>query len=124
MTFFERLKTLANDGGNVNVINEIFKYNDMSFDCMTTDAIRNMKLNDDLINDVFNNFSFKYLSRKSSHMIIVKNVINTFFNKDIIKRETDISKHCSYYIDDVDKDMFYNSRYLKHFAYCLPRPSA
>ncbi len=52
-------------------------------------------------------------------MIIIKNVINTFFNRDIIKSESDDNRNCVYYIDDVDKDMFYNSRYLNHVAYCV-----
>ena len=74
---------------------KIAAFND--FDLFPTD-ITKVKLNDELLDQIFKEFSFKKLSRTSSTNKLLKEVYNLFFKHSIVCSSVDKNRHVSYSI--------------------------
>ena len=68
--------------------------------------VKKTKLNPEIIDLIFKNFVFNYISKSSSPHKIVKEIYNTFFGKFIITTKTE-NKHITYLIDN-DLKMLYD----------------
>ena len=68
-----------------NLYNKISEFNkwDSIFPC--DDQLNKVKLNDELIDRIFNEYHFKDLKKNSTAKCIVRNIYNAFFNKNVIK---------------------------------------
>ena len=62
--------------------------------------VKKTKLDDDILTDVFKQFSFKYINKTSSHKLILKEIYNTYFNKFIITTKPDEKKHLEYMVNE------------------------
>lgn len=93
--FFERMNIILND--DHHIFRKIQDFNQLPT-CFPID-IKKTKLNDNILDDIFNNFSFRTITKNSDTKKILKEIYNTYFSKNIIKTET-INKHASYIIDE------------------------
>jgi len=87
--FFKRLVTILQD--EKNIFNEIAVFN--KFDKLFPVDVKKTKLNDELKQRIFNEFSFKYISTGSSTPKIIKEIYNTYFGKHIVKSRYDDVKN-------------------------------
>jgi len=73
------------------IFNQIFEFNKLPhlfpFDVKAT------KLNPDITDNIFKEFSFKFINKKSASTKIFKEIYNTFFGKEIIKTNIDENKN-------------------------------
>ena len=114
--FFERLRLLLLDEDKQNIINQILQFNDLTILELSNfinngpktykNTQKNIKLNVSLIDKIFNSFHFSTITKTTTEKIIFKNVINTYFNTDVIKSETDTAKHTRNYIDEQYENFF------------------
>jgi hypothetical protein len=74
---------------------KIAKFND--FELFPSD-ITKVKLNDELLDQIFKEFSFKKLSKSSSTKILLKEVYNLFFKHTIVCSTVDKNRNVSYFI--------------------------
>ena len=77
---------------------------------------KKIKLPDVLLDMIFENFHFKYISKKSSTVMIIKTIYNTFFNKHIIDIEYQGNRHNlpNFKISEEAIDLFkFMSQYLR-----------
>ena len=127
--FFKRIKELIIEPNNIynkiktfNKWDSIFpsdkQINDVKLINWECKSINNQKFkaiqNSELIDQIFNEYYFKDLTKKSHHSNITKNIYNNFFGKHIIKSFYDDNKHCKLYIDDGAHDMLdFGSTHLK-----------
>ena len=102
--FFKKLSELFLD--KKNVFNKISELN--SIDTIFPINIKNVILNDEIKHQIFNEFSFKYISRKSSNCTILKEIYNTYFCKHIIKTEYYQNSKCLTYEMDEDINKYYD----------------
>lgn len=83
--------------------------------------ITKIKLNESILNDIFTQFTFKYITAKSSPAKILKEIFNTFFMKQIIKSKytTESQKNVEYKIDSDYYNYLYDfaNDYMKYQIY-------
>ena len=96
----------------------LFKYNDnLIFDKIknfnkwdtifpSDKQLNKVKLNDELIDEIFKLFHFIRLVKTSHPNIIIKNIYNAFFGKNIITAQHKDGKHSTNIISDNVRDMF------------------
>lgn len=113
--FFKRVKELIIEPENI--YNKIKEFNKWDSIFPSDVQINKAKLNNELIDQVFNEYYFKDLTKKSYHSNIIKNIYNNFFGKHIIKSFYDNQKHCKLYIDDLVHDMYdFGKTHLKIYV--------
>jgi hypothetical protein len=105
--FFEVLKDLKTDENNI--LKKIKDYNNWEYIIPHDNELSNVKLSDELVNEIFDKFHFKNLTKKSSKKEIIKNIFNTYFNKKIILSRKIDTNHYESYIDE-------NVRLLFHYG--------
>jgi hypothetical protein len=104
ITFFNKIKNIYYDDNNVfDKIKNISKWTSIFPE---NELIKKVKLDDDIINQIFNEFHFKSLNKSSNQNYIIKNLYNAYFNKNIIKSEIDDHKHSILSIDDKIRKMY------------------
>jgi hypothetical protein len=83
--FFEQLKSvfLKSD----NIFNQIMKFNNM--DTIFPSDIKKTKINTKILDQIFTEFSFKFITKTSSTCKILKEIYNIYFGKRIIKTQYD-----------------------------------
>ena len=96
--FFTQVKKLLIEPNNL--FNKIKDFNKWSSIFPSDDQMNNIKLNDELIEQVFKEYHFKDLNKKSKATNLVKNIYNNYFEKTVIKSEADKNKHCKLSIND------------------------
>lgn len=100
--FFKRLSViLLNKGDGVykeNLFNEIAKFN--NFTRLFPTDVKKVKLNDELKQRIFKEFSFKFITASSSTTKIIKEIYNTYFGKNIITSFYGEDRHVGYNIDE------------------------
>jgi len=117
--FSKKLKELIIEPDNI--YNKIKTFNKWESIFPSDIQINKVKLNNDLIDQIFKEYYFKDLTKKSYHSNITKNIYNNFFGKHIIKSFYDDQKHCKLYIDDGAHDMLdFGNTHLK--IYTKPAP--
>lgn len=70
------------------------------------DIPKKVVLSTELINQIFKEFTFKYLKPSSSHMLILKEIYNTYFGVTVIKSHTDNEE-----VETADKKTSHNMKY-------------
>jgi hypothetical protein len=81
---------------------------------------KKIKLHDALLYLIFDSFHFKYISKKSSTIMIIKTIYNTFFNKHIIDIQYEGNNHKLpvFKINEECIDLFnFMCQYLKRTHY-------
>ena len=68
--------------------------------------VKKIKLNDEIIDEIFTEFKFKYITKKSNSNKILKEIYNTYFEKSIINTKKDESRNIDYLIDEKYFDLF------------------
>jgi hypothetical protein len=63
----------------------------------------------------FNKFSFRYLSRESSHRLIAREVFNSFFGMEVVKTERDKGRHTTQF--SIDPKFVTMYEFHKQFLY-------
>lgn len=95
-----------------NVFNAIARHNNLT-QLFPTDILKT-KLTDELIDDIFKEFSFKFVSKKSSSQKIVKEIYNMYFGKHLIRTEyTSDSNNVATYV--VDENVYKYYEFVKKF---------
>ena len=108
-TFIKKYTYILED--EENIFNKIKKFNvwgnvfDIDF--------RKSKLNDDLKDEIFNQFAFKYVGKQSNVMKILKEIYNAYFGRFIIETSVDANKNISYKMD-IDTYKFIGEFIKKH----------
>jgi hypothetical protein len=98
---FKRFKTILKDDSNL--FNKIARYNNFREDQIIPESESQLKLNDELITEIFNEVKFRYLRPTSSHKMICKNLYNIYFGKTVISNDRDADK-------DEIKDALYKTQ--------------
>lgn len=100
--FFKRLSQLL-----LNENNLFYKISELNnYKHLFPVEIKKIKLNDDIKENIFNEFSFKYVSKNSSNIKIAKEIYNTYFSSHIVNQKTDDNKNVFYTIDENVYDYF------------------
>jgi hypothetical protein len=94
--FIRRLKTVITDEDNI--FNEIAKNNEYTKIFPT--EVKKLKLNEELRERIFKEFSFKFITKMSASSKITKEIYNLYFNKTIVNTEYDKNKHAIYSVDE------------------------
>jgi hypothetical protein len=102
--FFTKMSEIIQDDNNI--FNKVRDFNSWSSIIPTDEELKKAKLNEDLVDRIFENFFFKDLTKCSTHKNIIKNMYNTNLGKIIIKSKCDKSKNYELYIDDEIREMF------------------
>lgn len=90
--FFKRLTAvLQNDN---HIFNKIAKLN--NYKSLFPVEFKKIKLNDEIKAEIFEEFSFKYVSSNSTATKICKEIYNTFFKPNLITTKTDEAKNITY----------------------------
>lgn len=95
--FFEQLKNVFfNDN---HIFNKIMKHNKIS--TIFPLDVKKIKLNTEILDQIFTEFSFKFITKTSSTYKILKEIYNVYFGKQIIKTEYDNkeNQNIQYFID-------------------------
>lgn len=101
--FFKRLSSILTDKDHI--FNQIAEFN--KFKHLFPTEVKKTKLNDEIKQRIFKEFSFKYVSSSSAVSKIVKEIYNTYFGKNIIKIEYyENSKDITYYVDEAVYDYY------------------
>lgn len=107
--FVDRLKYLFSVGNTLFHQIQALNKNKTIF----PNEIKKTKLNDDILDLIFKQFSFKFISRGSSTNKIIKEIYNTYFGCFIVNTEYDNNKHVSYTVaNDFYKFYDFASKYL------------
>lgn len=64
--------------------------------------IKKVKLNPEILDQIFTEFSFKFITKTSSNYKILKEIYNVYFRKHIVKTMYDNTEnqHINYFIDE------------------------
>jgi len=92
--FFSKNSILINNPNNIfNAIKELNCNNGIF-----PDNIKTTILNDKILDDIFNQFNFKFITRKSAPTKILKEIFNTFYMKNIVETNytTDTKKNVEF----------------------------
>ena len=98
VNFFTQTKKLIIEPNNL--FNKIKDFNKWSSIFPSDEQMNKVKLNDELIEQVFKEYHFKDLNKKSKPTNLIKNIYNNYFEKSVIKSEADENKHCKLSISD------------------------
>ena len=102
--FFDRINELVFD--ETNIFNKIKDFNNWNSIFPDDKSLSKVKLNSELINQIFNEYHFKNISKISGHLCIIKNMYNTFFNKKIISSSSDGNNNYKSSISDEIKSIY------------------
>jgi hypothetical protein len=104
--FLKKIHQLLQDENNI--YEKIREFNNWESIIPEDKELEKVKLNDQLIDRIFEENTFKDLTKKSSHINIIKNIYNNNLEKTIIKSRCDKNKNnYELYIDDELREMFY-----------------
>ena len=96
--FFKQIKNLIIEPNNL--FNKIKDFNKWSNIFPSDEEMNNTKLNDELIEQIFKEYYFKDLTKKSKTTNLIKNIYNNYFQKTVIKSNVDKNRHCKLSIND------------------------
>jgi hypothetical protein len=105
----------------LNIFQKIKEFNNNDGIFPTEDELKCIALNKTIIDDIFKQFKFKYITEKTTPKKIIKEIFNTFFMKNIIKSTytTDSKKNVEYETDSDYYNYFYDfaNEYMKYEIY-------
>lgn len=82
---FKRFKTIITEKES-NIFEKIRLFNNLG-DTIFIQDIKKLKLSTELVAEIFEIFNFKYLTQKSATVSILKEMYNTYFNKELIRTQ-------------------------------------
>jgi hypothetical protein len=88
-----------------NVFTDIMKFNKQESILPENEIIAKLKLNDTIIERIYKDFILKNITAKVRHTILIKDIYNIYFNKQIIKTKYENKTHCIYSISDIDREI-------------------
>ena len=94
---FDKLKIAIDEGEN-NLFYKIKEFNEL--DSIFPVDVRKTELNDDIKDQIFKEFKFRFLNKYSNKDAILKEIYNVFFGTAVITTEQDKSRNISYDIDE------------------------
>jgi hypothetical protein len=103
------------DDNKIELFRKICEFNE--FDGLFPPDITKLKLNEELMGEIFKEFKFRTLLPASSKKRILKSIYNKFFANEFVKTVYDKSKNCKYitlnknmqsYFDFVNECIYYN----------------
>ena len=94
--FFKRLGNILFDKSHI--FNEIANFN--KFSKLFPVDVKKAKLNDELKQRIFKEFSFKFITSCSSTPKIIKEIYNTYFSKHIITTDYEEDRNVIYKVDE------------------------
>jgi uncharacterized protein YaiE (UPF0345 family) len=95
--FFEQLKSVFLNSNNI--FNKIMEFNKLT--TIFPSDLKKIKLNPEILEQIFNEFSFKFITKTSGTCKILKEIYNVYFGKQIIKIQYYTgSNDIKYYIDE------------------------
>jgi len=100
--FFQRLNQILLNKDNL--FNKIAAENKLTH--LFPVDVKKMKYSKELLKDIFNEFSFKFITAESSPKKITNDIYNTYFSKHIIMSEYGDSKNVSYSVKDAVYDYY------------------
>ena len=101
--FFDQCIKMLNDSNHV--FNKIRILNNLN-ECIIGDKIEKMILNDEIMEQIFKEFKFKYIGKASSKKLIFKEIYNTYFGCRVVDSEYDKQKNVTFKIDLRRNDWF------------------
>ena len=104
--FFLKLASIIND--ETSLFNKIKKHNELK--TIFPVDVSKTKLTSQIIDEIFESFSFKYLNKNSSSKLILKEIYNNYFSKYIISTKLNKTTRVEY---EVLEDAY------KYYDYCL-----
>jgi len=99
LLFFNKLNDLQNDENNI--FEKIKNFNKWDSIFPEDKFLNKVKLDDNLKDEIFNNFHFKNITKLSGALAIIKNIYNTFFCKKVI---ISINKGSKNYISSITEE--------------------
>jgi hypothetical protein len=113
--FFEKISNLMDEPENL--YNKISEFNKWESIFPSDDQLNKVKLNDELIERIFNEYHFKDLKKNSTAKCIIRNIYNAFFNKNVIKSKTKDKKNYTLYVDEKAIRMYeFGLQHLKRYV--------
>jgi len=104
-----------------NIFEEIKEFNKWESILPTDDQInKNKLLSKELVNKIFEKFYFKDLNKNSSSNCIVKNIYNTYFEKQVIQSKKESEKNYKSFIPEMTRDI-YNFVMTNLYIYNKPK---
>lgn len=94
--FFRKIGEVLRDDNNL--FNKIAEENKLTQ--LFPEGVKKLKYSEETLKRIFKEFTFKYITEKSSAHKITKEIYNTYFNMFIIIVKYDENKHASYTMDD------------------------
>ena len=109
--FFDQIgRTLVNPGSLFNVIKREWALPDLF------GLPKKAKFSEEVLDRIFTEFKFKFLTRKSNHSLIAKEIYNTFFGVKIVESEHNKSEkseqkdqknhHTVYFVDEFRNEAY------------------
>ena len=112
--FFERVSELNHKENNIYSCIQNFNKWESIFP--SDEQLNKVKLNDELIDRIFEEYHFKDLKKNSTPKSIIKNIYNAFFGKTVIGSKTKDKKNYSLTINQTTHEMYkYGVQYLKRY---------
>ena len=106
--FFDKIKLIIHEAEE-NLYFKIQEFNKWDSIFPEDAQLNKVKLNDELVDEIFKQYHFKDLTKASKPKAIIKNIYNSYFGKNIINSCTDNNKHYKLTIKD-------ETRMLYHFS--------
>jgi hypothetical protein len=107
-SFFDSMKIILNDPEN-NLYTKIKNYNQWDSIFPSNEELNKVKLNDELVDEIFTQYHFKDLSKASKAKAIIKHIYNSYFGKNIIESITKDKKNYKLNISDETRTLYYYS---------------
>jgi hypothetical protein len=100
-----------------DIISAIREYNKWDNYLPSDDELKKVKLSQELIDRAFDEIVFNSkISKTSSHIMLVKNILNTILGRNVIQSKTKDKKHYVHFISERDREMFnLGMHYLRCF---------
>jgi hypothetical protein len=95
--FFRQLK--YNLLTPTSVFNKIKEFNKLP--CIFPADIKKTKLNSEIIEQIFKEFTFKFITKTSSPHKILKEIYNIYFTKHVVKTSYDKKKNINYFVEEI-----------------------
>ena len=114
MSLFANMSKYCKPDGIISAIREYNKWDDY---LPSDDEIKKVKLSQELIDRAFDEIVFhSKISKTSSHIMLVKNILNTILGRNVIQSKTKDKKHYEHFISDRDREMYdLGMNYLRCF---------
>lgn len=108
INFINAIKTLKKDENNIfEKIRANNNWIGVITDLPTDDQLnKKIKLSKELIDEIFEKFYFKDLTKNSSANCIVKNIYNNYFNKQVIQTKKESEKNYKSFIPETTREIY------------------